>query len=196
MLFWKLTCSIKGSSSFTLWEPRTGQVITLMLATRTTVRRTALLLLLFLSLTLVRKGNYIPKQNTCHMFRVNHSFNTFDYTSFYFLWIFPVAANLRFHTVYSFYQPGKLAYGVVDGKGYLVSADTGKSKTLTTAQHGYAFSDNTRARVAYNGMHLEIMGIAINIFLYARCFIPLYTYCRWWTWYYYNGPHSSVSNTR
>uniref|UniRef100_A0A8W8IAW3 Choice-of-anchor I domain-containing protein n=3 Tax=Magallana gigas TaxID=29159 RepID=A0A8W8IAW3_MAGGI len=66
------------------------------------------------------------------------------------------AANLRFHTVYSFYQPGKLAYGVVDGKGYLVSADTGKAKTLTTAQHGYAFSDNTRARVAYNDGELDI----------------------------------------
>jgi hypothetical protein len=61
------------------------------------------------------------------------------------------APNLRNHDVYSFYQPGKLAFGLVDGKGYVVSADTGKTKTYTSRDHGYDFRDSVRARTALNG---------------------------------------------
>lgn len=65
------------------------------------------------------------------------------------------AANLRYHTVYSFYQPAQLAYSVIDGKGYVVSVDTGKMTTYTQAQHGYAFNDGVRARVAWSGKSLN-----------------------------------------
>nr|XP_022331610.1 mesenchyme-specific cell surface glycoprotein-like isoform X2 [Crassostrea virginica] len=65
------------------------------------------------------------------------------------------AANLRFHKVYSFFQPGKLGYGVIDGKGYLISADTGKTKSYTVANQGYAFTDAVRARVAYTDGELD-----------------------------------------
>uniref|UniRef100_A0A8W8IAW7 Choice-of-anchor I domain-containing protein n=7 Tax=Magallana gigas TaxID=29159 RepID=A0A8W8IAW7_MAGGI len=65
------------------------------------------------------------------------------------------AANLRYHTVYSFYQPAQLAYSVIDGKGYVVSVDTGKMTTYTQAQHGYAFNDGVRARVAWSDGELD-----------------------------------------
>ncbi|XP_056022310.1 mesenchyme-specific cell surface glycoprotein-like [Ostrea edulis] len=61
------------------------------------------------------------------------------------------AAHLRHHTVYSFYQPGKLAFGLVDGKGYVLSADTGKITTYTSSSQGYDFSDALRGREAWNG---------------------------------------------
>ncbi|XP_061168866.1 mesenchyme-specific cell surface glycoprotein-like [Saccostrea echinata] len=65
------------------------------------------------------------------------------------------AANMRHHTVYSFYQPGKLAFGVIDGKGYVVSADTGRTTSYTVRDHGYAFNDFVRARVAYTDGDLD-----------------------------------------
>ncbi|XP_062575707.1 mesenchyme-specific cell surface glycoprotein-like [Saccostrea cucullata] len=65
------------------------------------------------------------------------------------------AANMRHHTVYSFYQPGKLAFGLIDGKGYVISADTGRTTSYTVNNHGYAFNDFVRARVAYNDGDLD-----------------------------------------
>ncbi|XP_062575708.1 mesenchyme-specific cell surface glycoprotein-like [Saccostrea cucullata] len=65
------------------------------------------------------------------------------------------AANMRNHRIYSFYQPGKLGFGVIDGKGYVISADTGKTKTYTRNNEGYDFRDSTRARVAWNDGELD-----------------------------------------
>nr|XP_034312879.1 mesenchyme-specific cell surface glycoprotein-like [Crassostrea gigas] len=63
--------------------------------------------------------------------------------------------NLRQYKVYSFYQPAQLAYSVIDGKGYVVSVDTGKMTTYTQAQHGVAFNDHVRARDAWSDNELD-----------------------------------------
>ena len=67
------------------------------------------------------------------------------------------AANLRHHRVYSFYQPGQLAYGLIDGKGYVVTVDTGRTTSYTQAQHGYVFNDAVRARVAWAGKYFKYL---------------------------------------
>ena len=72
-------------------------------------------------------------------------------------WISLTAANLRHHRVYSFYQPGQLAYGLIDGKGYVVTVDTGRTTSYTQAQHGYVFNDAVRARVAWAGKYFKYL---------------------------------------
>ena len=79
------------------------------------------------------------------------------------------AANLRFHQVYSFFQPGKLGFGVIDGKGYVISADTGKTKSYTTANQGYDFTDAVRARVAYTGNSCN----QYLVFWHTKCVLKL-----------------------
>ncbi|KAK3096541.1 hypothetical protein FSP39_001143 [Pinctada imbricata] len=66
------------------------------------------------------------------------------------------------YNIYSFYQPGDLSFGVVNGVGYVISADTGSPKTYTTAANGVAFSDNARGRSAkQNRMNLVIFSLCV-----------------------------------
>ncbi|KAK3098583.1 hypothetical protein FSP39_020936 [Pinctada imbricata] len=56
------------------------------------------------------------------------------------------ASLLKRYRVYSMYQPGDLAFGVVNGKGFLISADTGKMKQLSVS--GINYTDGVRCKTA------------------------------------------------
>lgn len=57
---------------------------------------------------------------------------------------------MKRHHIYSFYQPRDLKYGVINGQGYLLTANTGAMKQWTLANDGYEFSDGMRARALRN----------------------------------------------
>merc|ERR1711915_886446 len=60
------------------------------------------------------------------------------------------AANLRRHNIYSLKQPGAVAYVDINGAGQLITADTGKMKTLSSSLNGVDYSDGMRCRTANN----------------------------------------------
>jgi hypothetical protein len=59
--------------------------------------------------------------------------------------------NMKRHHIWSFYQPRDLKYGVINGQGYLMTANTGGIKQFRQQTEGYEFTDAGRARVLNNG---------------------------------------------
>lgn len=60
-------------------------------------------------------------------------------------------ANLKRHQVYGFHQPRDLKYGVINGQGYILTANTGAIKEFRLATEGFEFTDAGRARVLNTG---------------------------------------------
>ncbi|XP_063435282.1 mesenchyme-specific cell surface glycoprotein-like [Mytilus trossulus] len=102
----------------------------------------------------------------------NNAILKFDLTNNQFIDIYPLGVknwtsfdmdasdrdggpNMKRHNIYSFYQPRDLKYGVINGQGYLLTANTGAMKQWSLANDGYEFSDGMRARALRNAGEID-----------------------------------------
>ena len=59
---------------------------------------------------------------------------------------------MKRHSIFGFYQPRDIKYGVLNNQGYVLTANTGAVKQWTVQTEGYEFSDAGRARVLDRGI--------------------------------------------
>jgi hypothetical protein len=62
---------------------------------------------------------------------------------------------MEHYDIFGMYQPDSVKYVIINGNGYVITADRGGVKNMNDDEHGFTFTESLRAEVALIGRSIH-----------------------------------------